>query len=60
MAGRLTIIGVGTNDVLGLLPGCSVRFPLRPDRPSQSKYFIPAPLPAGGWTWTPGSPTRPR
>jgi glycine/D-amino acid oxidase-like deaminating enzyme len=36
--------GLGTNDVLGLLPGCSVRFPLRPDRPSQSKYFIP---PAG-------------
>lgn len=36
--------GLGTNDVLGLLPGCSVRFPLRPDRPSESKYFIP---PAG-------------
>ena len=36
--------GLGTNDVLGLLPGCSARFPLRPDRPSQSKYFIP---PAG-------------
>lgn len=34
--------GLGTNDVLALLPGCSVRFPLRPDRPSQSKYFIPA------------------
>jgi N-methyl-L-tryptophan oxidase len=33
--------GLGTNDVLGLLPGCPVRFPLRPDRPSQSKYFIP-------------------
>ena len=36
--------GLGTNDVLGLLPGCSARFPLRPDRPAQSKYFIP---PAG-------------
>jgi len=36
--------GLGTNDVLGLLPGCEARFPLRPDRPSQSKYFIP---PAG-------------
>ena len=35
--------GLGTNDVLGLLPGCPVRFPLRPDRPSQSKYFIPRP-----------------
>ena len=36
--------GLGTNDVLELLAGCRVRFPLRPDRPSQSKYFIP---PAG-------------
>ena len=34
--------GLGTNEVLDLLPGCAVRFPLRPDRPSQSKYFIPA------------------
>ena len=34
--------GLGTNEVLGLLPGCGVRFPLRADRPSQSKYFIPA------------------
>src|SRR6266487_2655906 len=33
--------GLGTNDVLELVPGCSVRFPLRPGRPSQSKYFIP-------------------
>ena len=36
--------GLGTNDVLAMLPGCHVRFPLRPDRPAQSKYFIP---PAG-------------
>ena len=36
--------GLGTNDVLELVPDCPVRFPLRPDRPSQSKYFIP---PAG-------------
>ena len=36
--------GLGTNDVLGLVPGCPVRFPLSPDRPTQSKYFIP---PAG-------------
>jgi glycine/D-amino acid oxidase-like deaminating enzyme len=36
--------GLGTNEVLDLVPGCPVRFPLRPDRPSQSKYFIP---PAG-------------
>jgi glycine/D-amino acid oxidase-like deaminating enzyme len=34
--------GLGTNEVLELLPGCPARFPLRPDRPSQSKYFIPA------------------
>ena len=33
--------GLGTNEVLDLVPGCLVRFPLRPDRPSQSKYFIP-------------------
>jgi glycine/D-amino acid oxidase-like deaminating enzyme len=33
--------GLGTNDVLELVPGCAVRFPLRPDRPSQSKYFVP-------------------
>jgi glycine/D-amino acid oxidase-like deaminating enzyme len=33
--------GMGTNDVLAMLPGSSIRFPLRPDRPSQSKYFIP-------------------
>lgn len=35
--------GLGTNEVLGLIPGCDVRFPLSPDRPVQSKYFIPAP-----------------
>jgi glycine/D-amino acid oxidase-like deaminating enzyme len=33
--------GLGTNAVLEMLPGCSVRFPLRPDRPMQAKYFIP-------------------
>ena len=42
--------GLGTNDVLGLLPGCSVRFPLRPDRPAQSKYFIPPPGERGRFT----------
>src|SRR5205823_9482882 len=36
--------GLGTSDVLGLVPGCPVRFPVRPGRPSQSKYVIP---PAG-------------
>jgi glycine/D-amino acid oxidase-like deaminating enzyme len=34
--------GLGTNDVLGLVPGCPVQFPLSPDRPVQSKYFIPS------------------
>ena len=34
--------GLGTNDVLELLPDCGVRFPLWPDRPVESKYFIPA------------------
>jgi glycine/D-amino acid oxidase-like deaminating enzyme len=34
--------GLGTNGLLDLLPGCEVRFPLSPDRPIQSKYFIPS------------------
>jgi glycine/D-amino acid oxidase-like deaminating enzyme len=33
--------GPGTNDLLRLIPGCTVQFPLSPDRPSQCKYFIP-------------------
>ena len=33
--------GLATNDVVKLIPGCSVQFPLSPDRPSQCKYFIP-------------------
>jgi len=35
--------GLGTNGLLDLLPGCGIRFPLSPDRPVQSKYFIPRP-----------------
>jgi glycine/D-amino acid oxidase-like deaminating enzyme len=35
--------GLGTNGVLDLVPGCDIRFPLSPDRPVQSKYFIPRP-----------------
>jgi len=42
--------GLGTNDLLQLLPGCSVRFPLRPDRPLQSKYFIPSAQLRGDFT----------
>ena len=33
--------GWGTNDIVSYIAGCSVQFPLTPDRPSQSKYFIP-------------------
>jgi sarcosine oxidase len=33
--------GLGTNELLELIPGCPVRFPLSPDRPMQSRYFIP-------------------
>jgi glycine/D-amino acid oxidase-like deaminating enzyme len=35
--------GLGTDELLELIPGCPVRFPLSPDRPVQSKYFIPEP-----------------
>ncbi len=34
--------GLGTNEVLERVAGCTVRFPLVPDRPSQCKYFIPS------------------
>lgn len=33
--------GLGTNELLKLIPGNVVQFPLTPDRPSQCKYFIP-------------------
>jgi glycine/D-amino acid oxidase-like deaminating enzyme len=33
--------GLGTNDLLDLLPDSGARFPLRSDRPVESKYFIP-------------------
>jgi glycine/D-amino acid oxidase-like deaminating enzyme len=33
--------GLGSNDVLGMVPGCGVSLPLRPDRPMEAKYFIP-------------------
>jgi glycine/D-amino acid oxidase-like deaminating enzyme len=42
--------GLGSNDVLEMLPGCSVRFPLRPDRPMQSKYFVPGDRVRGQFT----------
>jgi sarcosine oxidase len=41
---RLVITaGLGTNELLELIDGCPVRFPLSPDRPMQSKYFLPDP-----------------
>jgi len=44
MAQRLVIAaGLGTNTVLARMDGCELRLPLRPDRPSESKYFIPPP-----------------
>lgn len=35
--------GLGTNGLLGRIDGCDLRLPLRPDRPSESKYLIPPP-----------------
>ncbi len=35
--------GLGTNDVLARIAGCHTTYPLRPDRPSQCKYYLPAP-----------------
>jgi glycine/D-amino acid oxidase-like deaminating enzyme len=35
--------GLGTNEVLRRIAGCSMQFSLTPDRPSQCKYFIPPP-----------------
>ena len=42
--------GLGTNELLALIDGCPVRFPLSPDRPVQSKYFIPGPAVRGQYT----------
>jgi glycine/D-amino acid oxidase-like deaminating enzyme len=39
----VVVAGLGTNAVLQQIEGCSVQFPLIPDRPSQCKYFIPPP-----------------
>ena len=35
--------GLGTNQLLAKIDGCDLRLPLRPDRPSESKYLIPPP-----------------
>ena len=33
--------GHGTNDVLSLLPDCTLQIPITKDRPSDAKYFVP-------------------
>jgi glycine/D-amino acid oxidase-like deaminating enzyme len=33
--------GHGTNDVLALLPGCTLQIPITKDRPSDARYFVP-------------------
>jgi sarcosine oxidase len=33
--------GHGTNDVLALLPDCTLQLPITKDRPSDAKYFVP-------------------
>ena len=44
LAERLVITsGLGTNELLSRIEGCDLRLPLRPDRPSESKYLIPPP-----------------
>jgi glycine/D-amino acid oxidase-like deaminating enzyme len=44
LAGRLVITaGLGTNELLARIEGCDLQLPLRPDRPSESKYLIPPP-----------------
>jgi glycine/D-amino acid oxidase-like deaminating enzyme len=44
VAERLVITsGLGTNALLARIEGCDLRLPLRPDRPSESKYLIPPP-----------------
>jgi glycine/D-amino acid oxidase-like deaminating enzyme len=43
-AERLVLTGgLGTNELLARVDGCDLRLPLRPDRPSESKYLIPPP-----------------
>jgi sarcosine oxidase len=43
-AERLVVTaGLGTNALLDRIDGCDLQLPLRPDRPSESKYFIPPP-----------------
>ena len=44
VAERLVLTaGLGTNELLARTDACDLRLPLRPDRPSESKYLIPPP-----------------
>jgi N-methyl-L-tryptophan oxidase len=44
VAERLVLTsGLGTNALLARIDGCDLQLPLRPDRPSESKYLIPPP-----------------
>jgi glycine/D-amino acid oxidase-like deaminating enzyme len=44
LAERLVITsGLGANELLARIDGCDLRLPLRPDRPSESRYLIPPP-----------------
>ncbi|HEY4872232.1 MAG TPA: FAD-dependent oxidoreductase [Candidatus Dormibacteraeota bacterium] len=51
LAERLVITaGLGSNELLARIEGCDLRLPLRPDRPSESKYLIPPPEKRGMFT----------
>jgi N-methyl-L-tryptophan oxidase len=44
LADRLVLTaGLGSNALLEKIDGCDLRLPLRPDRPSESQYWIPPP-----------------
>jgi len=44
LAERLVLTaGLGTNELLARIDSCDLRLPMRPDRPSESKYLIPPP-----------------
>ncbi len=51
VAERLVLTpGLGSNALLARIDGCDLRLPLRPDRPSESKYLIPPTAKRGMFT----------
>jgi N-methyl-L-tryptophan oxidase len=51
VAERLVLTsGLGSNALLARIDGCDLRLPLRPDRPSESKYLIPPTVKRGMFT----------